>query len=166
MTNQTGSANWTCPSCGAMASVLDSKCPHCKTARSAATTQPLPTAPTTQTAPINPVTPTSSAPAAAAVAGETWQAVRTSGGGMWRRLEAWIDAPTRAADAAPRQRGVAIALGFLGGIVGAQHFYMGRRVLGVLSVVLCWTMWPAAIGWMDATRMLFMTEQEFQRACR
>lgn len=137
-----------------MASVLDTKCPHCKAARTGVTTQPLPVTTGNQTAPA-----TGNGAAA-------WEAVRTGSGGLWRRLVAWMDAPTRSADAAPRVRGVAIALGFIGGIVGAQHFYMGRRVLGVLSVLLCWTMWPAMVGMLDAWRMLFMTEQEFQRACQ
>ena len=154
MTNQAGSANWTCPNCGAMASVLDTKCPHCKTARGSVTTQPLSVTAGNQTAP------------AASNGAAAWEAVRTGGGSAWRRLEAWLDAAPQPRDGTPRSRGVAIALALFAGFIGAQQFYMGRRVLGVLSVLFCWTAWPAAVGMMDAARMLFMTEQEFRRACR
>jgi phage FluMu protein Com len=33
MSNQSGSAFWTCPQCGGMGSVLDSRCPQCGTVR-------------------------------------------------------------------------------------------------------------------------------------
>ncbi|MFM2031990.1 MAG: hypothetical protein RLZZ297_755 [Chloroflexota bacterium] len=155
MTNQAGSANWTCPSCGGMASILDARCPNCKQARPSATTQPLPNTPPAAT---------STQPAAAG--NPAWRAVKSGSGSLWQRLVAWMDATPQRTAAEQPVRGVAVALALIGGMVGAQHFYMGRRVLGVLSVVLCWTFWPAAIGMMDAARLLFMSDSEFRRACR
>jgi TM2 domain-containing membrane protein YozV len=65
----------------------------------------------------------------------------------------------------PRQRGVAALLAFFGGFIGAQYFYMGRRVLGGACVVLCWTGYPALVGFLEAFRILAMSDAEFAQQC-
>ena len=67
--------------------------------------------------------------------------------------------------ATPRSRGIAALLAFVGGIIGAQYFYMGRRVLGVICVILCWTGYPALLGFLDMLRLLSMSDAEFQQQC-
>jgi TM2 domain-containing membrane protein YozV len=65
----------------------------------------------------------------------------------------------------PRRRGVAALLAFVGGIIGAQYFYMGRRVLGTVCVLLCWSGYPALVGFLDAFRLLSLSNAEFQQQC-
>lgn len=65
----------------------------------------------------------------------------------------------------PRQRGVAAALAFFGGFIGAQYFYMGRRVLGGACVALCWTGYPAIVGFLETFRLLLLSDAEFQQQC-
>ena len=65
----------------------------------------------------------------------------------------------------PRNRNIAAGLAFFGGAIGAQYFYMGRRVLGVICVILCWTGYPALVGFLDMLRMLSMSDAEFQQQC-
>ena len=149
MSNQPGSAMWTCANCGAMASMLDGNCPNCRVARGA-TTAPLGSvgaAISGSTTPIGPLV------AAASVATL----------GIAGRIGRYMDEAPRHKTA--RSRGVAIALAFVLGFCGAQYFYMGRRLLAVLSVVFCWTGYPAAVGMVEGLRMLFMSDREFQRAC-
>jgi TM2 domain-containing membrane protein YozV len=67
--------------------------------------------------------------------------------------------------AQPASRIVAIVLAFVLGFVGAQYFYMGRRILAVLSVLFCWTGYPAIIGVLDGLRMIFLTDREFRQQC-
>jgi TM2 domain-containing membrane protein YozV len=67
--------------------------------------------------------------------------------------------------ATPRSRGVAVLLAFFGGIIGAQYFYMGRRVLGVVCVLVCWSGYPALVGFLEAFRLLSLSEAEFQQQC-
>ena len=67
--------------------------------------------------------------------------------------------------ATPRSRGTAALLAFVGGIIGAQYFYMGRRVLGVICVLLCWTGYPALVGFLEMLRLLSMSDAEFQQQC-
>jgi TM2 domain-containing membrane protein YozV len=149
MSNQPGSAMWTCPNCGVMASVLDGNCPNCRIARGASTA-PLGApgiAPSSGTNPIGPL-----------VAAASIVTVGIAG-----RIGRYMDEAPR--HKTPRSRGVAIALAFVLGFCGAQYFYMGRRILAVLSVVFCWTGYPAVVGMVEGLRMLFMSEREFQRAC-
>ncbi len=149
MTNQPGSAMWTCAACGAMASTLDSNCPNCRAARG---TTPLVSA--VQQSAVGPTT----VPLSAVAVG--------SAAGVFRRLGRYmVEAPRiKAGDKQP-SRGVAIALAFFLGFCGAQYFYMGRRILAVLSVAFCWTGYPAMMGFLEAMRMLFMTDNEFRQAC-
>lgn len=37
-----------------------------------------------------------------------------------------------------------LAIGF--GTIGAQHFYVGRNMLGMLSLLFCWTFIPTTVG--------------------
>ncbi len=172
MTNQSGSAFWTCAVCGAMGSALDSSCPGCGAARgttaSAATTQAAPTTTNPVTQPVtvvsnavqsirtltaNTLSPT--CPQCGATNSWTNATCASCGSAL-----AVTQAPT-----APRQRGVAIALAFLGGIVGAQYFYMGRRAAGVACVLMCWTGYSAALGFIEGLRLLTLSDSEFAREC-
>lgn len=67
--------------------------------------------------------------------------------------------------ATPRSRGTAALLAVLGGFIGAQYFYMGRRILGISCVVLCWTGYPALVGFLDMLRLLSISDAEFQQQC-
>ena len=149
MSNQPGSAMWTCANCGAMASVLDGNCPNCRIARGAPTV-PLDTVPTVASTGTNPL-----GPFVAAASVVTF--------GIVGRIGRYMDESPR--HKTPRSRGVAITLAFVLGFCGAQYFYMGRRILAVLSIVFCWTGYPAVIGMFDGMRMLFMTDREFRQQC-
>jgi TM2 domain-containing membrane protein YozV len=70
-----------------------------------------------------------------------------------------------AAGRTPRQRGLAALLAFVGGVVGAQYFYMGRYAAGVACVVMCWTGYSLALGFVDGMRLLTLTDSEFAREC-
>lgn len=67
--------------------------------------------------------------------------------------------------ATPRSRTLAVVLAFFGGVIGAQYFYMGRRVLGGVCVALCWTGYPAVVGFLETFRLLTMSDAEFQQQC-
>lgn len=149
MSTQPGSAMWTCTHCGAMASMLDTNCPTCRVARGAATA-PLGVTSEPPAAQSNPVGPLVAVASVVTL-------------GMLGRIGRYMDEAPR--HKTPRSRGVAIALAFFLGFVGAQYFYTGRRVLAVLSVAFCWTGYPAMIGFLDAFRMVFMNDREFQRVC-
>ena len=149
MTNQSGSAAWTCPNCGAMASILDATCPNCRTARTLT--------PTAQPA-MQSVVGTPTVPLTAVVA--------VGAAGVLGWLGRYMDQKPRSQPGAkPASRIVAIVLAFVLGFVGAQYFYMGRRILAVLSVLFCWTGYPAVIGMLDGMRMLFMSDREFRQQC-
>ena len=149
MTNQPGSAMWTCANCGAMASMLDSNCPNCRVARGAATA-PLGSTSVPTGSNANPVGPLVAAASIATL-------------GIVGRIGRYMDEAPR--HKTPRSRGAAIALALVLGFCGAQYFYMGRRILAVLSVVFCWTGYPAMMGLLEAFRLLFLSDAEFQRAC-
>jgi hypothetical protein len=42
---------------------------------------------------------------------------------------------------------------------------MGRRPLGVLSLALCWTGFPGAVGLMEGLRLLVIDDAQFAREC-
>jgi TM2 domain-containing membrane protein YozV len=49
---------------------------------------------------------------------------------------------------------------FLGGI-GGQNFYLGHTMMGLLSLLFCWTFIPAILGLVDFIRFLSMTDRAF-----
>ncbi|MFM7677833.1 MAG: TM2 domain-containing protein, partial [Roseiflexaceae bacterium] len=160
MSNQSGSAFWTCAVCGAMGSALDSSCPNCGATRG--TTTPSSTLPSAQAGqPAIPVVQGSvTAPQAATSAVSSWRspACRTCG-----TTNSWLNATCSScgaplsmvpANRTPRQRVVAAILAFFGGVVGAQYFYMGRYAAGVVCVALCWTGYSVALGFIDGIRLL------------
>jgi hypothetical protein len=167
---QPGSAFWTCAQCGGMGSVLDQQCPNCGARRASTTTASPP--PTQVSAP----TPTS-IPAVTVVGGLTQvqqMAQRTcphcgsvQSSFAWKCgqcAERMSFGPRPRTTPAP-QRVVAIALAVVLGVIGAHHFYMGRRPLGYLSVALCWSGYPATLGFIDGVRMAFMSDAEFLAEC-
>lgn len=52
---------------------------------------------------------------------------------------------------------------FLGSI-GIHKFYLGNKVQGVLYLIFFWTFIPAILGFVDAIRLLLMSEQNFAQA--
>lgn len=166
MTNQSGSAFWTCSQCGGMGSIYDAKCPQCGAPRNAVTTN--------SAISVNPVMPSSTlAPLVASVSAGVQRVtsqtcsqcgtanslftVRCAGCGA-------LIGSVRT-ESTPRRRGVAALLAFFGGIIGAQYFYMGRRVLGILCVLLCWSGYPALVGFLDTFRIMSLSDAEFQQQC-
>ena len=49
---------------------------------------------------------------------------------------------------------------FLGGL-GAQHFYLGRTLAAVLSVLFFWTLIPALVSFVDLILLILMPESKF-----
>ena len=167
---QPGSAFWTCAQCGGMGSILDQQCPNCGTAR--------PRSPSTSVLSASGLPPAPTSIPAVAVAGGATQlqqmAQRTCPHcGSMQSSFAWkcsqcgvrMSFGPRAATQTPPQRRVAIALALLLGVVGAHHFYMGRRPLGYMSVALCWSGYSATLGFIDGVRMAFMSDAEFLTEC-
>jgi TM2 domain-containing membrane protein YozV len=60
---------------------------------------------------------------------------------------------------------VAALLAIFLGVFGAQYFYMGRRPLGFFCLALCWTGFPAAVGFMEGLRLLVINDAQFAREC-
>lgn len=159
MTNQSGSAFWTCPQCGGMGSIHDSRCPQCGAARGASAP-----ATTAQTA-IAPLV----AQVSTGVQRLTSQVCPRCGhANSLFGLQCQACGTSLVAvrtNTTKRSRGVAIALAFFGGFIGAQYFYMGRRMLGVACVALCWSGYPAGIGIVEGIRLMTMSDAEFQQQC-
>ncbi len=51
---------------------------------------------------------------------------------------------------------------FMGGI-GIHKFYLGRPGMGVLYLLLCWTLIPALVAFVEALVLFGMSEAEFAR---
>ena len=64
-----------------------------------------------------------------------------------------------------KNRFVAMLLAFFLGGLGIQHFYMGNKVLGILSLVFCWTYIPSLIGFVHAIMLFMMTDDKFYSQC-
>ena len=60
-----------------------------------------------------------------------------------------------------RQKGTALALTFLLGPLGIQHFYLGNTWAGILSILFCWTYIPCFIAVFNFFNILFMSEETF-----
>lgn len=171
MSNQSGSAFWTCAVCGAMGSALDGSCPNCGATRGV--TAPAATIPPAQAVqPAIPVVHGSvTAPQAATSVVSSWKSPTCRACGT---TNSWLNATCTSCGATlsmgpvsrtPRQRVVAAILAFFGGVVGAQYFYMGRYAAGVVCVALCWTGYSIAVGFIDGIRLLTLSDGEFAREC-
>ena len=158
MSNQSGSAFWTCPQCGGMGSIYDTQCPQCG----------VPRASINQPASLNPLVKQLSA-VSSGVQRLTSQSCPQCGTANSLFVLRCQGCGTLLTSVRPstttRRRGVAALLAFFGGIIGAQYFYMGRRVLGVACVALCWTGYPLLVGALDAFRLMTMSDGEFQQQC-
>ena len=61
-----------------------------------------------------------------------------------------------------RSRSTAAVLAiFLGGL-GAHKFYLGQSGQGILYLLLCWTLIPALIAFIEGIVYLSMSEESFQ----
>ena len=54
-----------------------------------------------------------------------------------------------------------IILALVGGFIGLQEFYRNKTVLGILSILFCWTCIPAIVAWVEAVVWLFRGEDWF-----
>lgn len=62
-----------------------------------------------------------------------------------------------------RSKTVAAVLALLIGGFGIHHFYLGNAMLGVLYLLLCWTLLPALIAFVEAIVFLCMSDEAFDR---
>ncbi len=60
-----------------------------------------------------------------------------------------------------RTKGTAALLAFFLGYFGAQYFYLGKTMLGVLCLIFCWTWIPCVVSVVDIIRFLCMSDKEF-----
>ncbi len=51
---------------------------------------------------------------------------------------------------------------FLGGF-GVHKFYLGQIVWGIIYLLLCWTMIPAIVGFIEGIIYLTMSDEAFSR---
>lgn len=65
----------------------------------------------------------------------------------------------------PKNRYIAALLALFLGAFGAQHFYMGNKLWGIVSLVFFWTYIPSFIGFYHAIRFFLMTDSQFQSKC-
>lgn len=76
-------------------------------------------------------------------------------------------APQRAVSAAGsgagKDRVTAVILAFLLGGIGVHKFYLGRWVQGLLYLILCWTLVPGVIAFIEAIIYLTMSDADFKK---
>jgi TM2 domain-containing membrane protein YozV len=65
----------------------------------------------------------------------------------------------RSGDAKSKTTAALLAL-LIGGL-GAHHFYLGNAVLGIVYILLCWTLIPALISFIEAIVFLTMSDDAF-----
>ena len=63
--------------------------------------------------------------------------------------------------ASEKKRMTVAVLAMLFGGLGAQNFYLGRTLEGVLCVLFCWTLIPSILGFIDCIRFLCMSDATF-----
>ena len=59
--------------------------------------------------------------------------------------------------------GIAVALTFFLGGVGAHKFYLNKTMLGILYVLFCWTFVPLIISLLECLILLFMGKNKFDK---
>ncbi|MDT8446130.1 MAG: TM2 domain-containing protein [bacterium] len=69
--------------------------------------------------------------------------------------------PTNLVQTRGRQRIVAALFAFFLGAIGIHQFYLGRVLLGVVYLLLCWTFIPAIIAFIEAILLLIMSDETF-----
>lgn len=60
-----------------------------------------------------------------------------------------------------KNKNIAALLAILFGGIGLHHFYMGKYIRGILSLLLCWTYIPAAIGLIQGVIYIAETQEKF-----
>lgn len=81
----------------------------------------------------------------------------------------YVQAPTQPAYEQPRavyiksqkSKGTAVLLTFFLGSLGIQWFYLNNTLLGVLSILFCWTWIPAIVSFFQFFYLLFMSSESF-----
>jgi len=71
--------------------------------------------------------------------------------------------PAETVHTGTKSRGVAIALAFFLGILGAHKFYLGSFIWGLIYLGFCWTGIPAVIGVIEGLNYAFMSDATFHR---
>lgn len=62
-----------------------------------------------------------------------------------------------------RDRFAAALLGLFLGIIGAEWFYLGRTMYGILSLVFFWTGVPSIINFIHGILLLISSDEDFDR---
>lgn len=62
-----------------------------------------------------------------------------------------------------RTRGVAAALAFFLGGLGAHKFYLGQSVQGIFYFLFCWTFIPVFIAFLEMIIYMVQSDQEFDQ---
>ena len=62
-----------------------------------------------------------------------------------------------------KSKGLALILCLFGGGIGLHDFYLGRYVMGTLSVLFCWTFIPLIGSILDFFLILFTPESVFHK---
>ena len=70
--------------------------------------------------------------------------------------------PPSNANKSEKNRTVAILLALFLGSFGADYFYLGKKVMGILCILFCLTYIPTILGVINAIRYLIMGEEKFQ----
>jgi TM2 domain-containing membrane protein YozV len=60
-----------------------------------------------------------------------------------------------------KSRSTAAVLAILFGGVGAQKFYLGQPIMGLLYLFMCWTFLPAIAGFFEGLGYLVTSEHAF-----
>jgi len=69
--------------------------------------------------------------------------------------------PDPAINKAPRNKIVSVLLALFLGSFGAHKFYLGRKQMGIVYLLLCWTSVPFFISLIEAVQMATMSDQAF-----
>ena len=60
-----------------------------------------------------------------------------------------------------KDKWIAVLLAAILGVVGAQYFYLGKVVPGIICLIFCWTGIPTIWGWIYAIILLTKSDAEF-----
>ena len=61
----------------------------------------------------------------------------------------------------PKDKWAALTLIFFFGFIGIHKFYLGNNMLGLLSLLFCWTGIPLLLSIIDFFVLLFLSQEEF-----